>query len=443
MSLTEPIKMSHPSASHGEPLICIGQMGGLVGSILLEHGKMPVRGVALDNDFSYYQALHSSMFKFSCDADGSIQPFVPDGHEDAMESINLQELFKQEGTSAWVLVLVGLGGVFSDQIIPQVVSSIQAQGSMVVVVASLPFDMEGEAKTKQAEKTLDTLLQSADAVIAIPNQALLKEHASPVKMKTAFELSRTALAQAVDGVWEMLRADGLTNIEMSHLKDLFQGHHVKGLFASGQAAGFNRAKCAVESLLGHPQMEDGAALALADACLLQITGDESLTFKEVDRIERALSRLLPAGISPVVGTSVCGTREGWLSIRLVSAHFSQAKENLLHVSPGEPDATPDSFKVTIQKKTPLPQEAIIEEEAAKGDAPLLGGNVEDHDSGPINPLEPPLGTRSSQRGSKRYFQTLLNLGAKKKGRFASCDPTYYHSINLDEPTFQRKGVLFN
>jgi len=47
-----------------------------------------------------------------------------------------------------------------------------------------------------------------------------------------------------------------------------------------------------------------------------------------------------------------------------------------------------------------------------------------------------------QKG-KGAFQALLNLGGQKTGRFAKCDPTYYDSINLDEPTYLRKHTVFN
>ena len=58
-------------------------------------------------------------------------------------------------------------------------------------------------------------------------------------------------------------------------------------------------------------------------------------------------------------------------------------------------------------------------------------------------MAPPPSSKGSKRSNKRYFQTFLNLGGKKQGRFADCDPTFYNSVNLDEPTFQRKNVLFN
>jgi hypothetical protein len=60
-----------------------------------------------------------------------------------------------------------------------------------------------------------------------------------------------------------------------------------------------------------------------------------------------------------------------------------------------------------------------------------------------HPMAPPPSSKRSKRGGKRYFQTFLNLGGKKNGRFADTDPTFYNSVNLDEPTYQRKGVLFN
>jgi hypothetical protein len=60
-----------------------------------------------------------------------------------------------------------------------------------------------------------------------------------------------------------------------------------------------------------------------------------------------------------------------------------------------------------------------------------------------HPMAPPPSAKRRKGVGKNYFQTFLNLSGQKKGRFAKCEPTYYNSINLDEPTFQRKKVLFN
>lgn len=426
-------------------LIGIGEMGGMVTSMILQRGKLPARGVVLDNDPSHLDDLEQqNLLKILCDGEGNMRAMHDDnaGHDQGTEDCTPQPE-KLGGSSDWAMLVAGLGDDFSDTMVQRAVSIAKEQGSLVLVVCSLPFDMEGEEKKIAAEKTLEDLLQTADAVIALPNQSYLKNHTQPVKMKEAFEMSRLALSEATEGVWKMLHADGLTEIKLSHLRELFRGQHVEGLFASSEGEGDDRAKLAVEDLLRHPQMESGQALRLADACLVQVTGDESLTFKEVDRIKRHLRRFLPEDKSLVVGTSVGGCRKGVLIIRLISAHVSDTlpSPKKQHLKVDAAKSPSDQFPVPIQQekepallnlKGSTQEEDLVIQEAEK-ELPLETPH----------PMAPPTKSKRGKRSGKKYFQTFLNLNGQKKGRFAKCEPSFYNSVNLDEPTFQRKKVLFN
>lgn len=426
-------------------LIGVGQMGGMVASMILQRGHLPARCVALDMDESHLDDLkQTGLLKILCDGEGNMRALGESGEDScvgAAEVLSRPETLG--GQSDWAMLVAGLGDDCSDPIVRQTVSTVKQQGSLALVVCSLPFEMEGDEKKNLAEKTLEDLLQVADAVIALPNQSYLKNHTQAVKMKEAFEMSRLALSQATEGVWEMLHADGLTKIKLSHLRELFRGQHVEGLFASSEAEGNDRAKRAVEDLLRHPQMEAGQALRLADACLLQVTGDESLTFKEVDRIKRHVRRFLPEDKSLVVGTSVGGIRPGVLTIRLVSAHVSdtlppvQSKGQKVDTA----KESADKFSIPIEKVS-QPAQLNLEDPNQQEDVVIQESNKELPLEIP-HPMAPPASARRRKRGSKKYFQTFLNLSGRKKGRFAKCEPTYYNSVNLDEPTFQRKKVLFN
>lgn len=438
-------KESSAASGYKDRLIGVGQMGGKVASMILQRGELPVRGVALDIDAVHLDDLqHDGLMKILCDGEGNMR-FL-DSEDEASLIVASGNHSKPEalgGQSDWAMLVAGLGDDCSDPIILQTISAVKKQGSLALVICSLPFDMEGDEKKELAEKTLEDLLQMADAVIALPNQSYLKNHPKPVKMKEAFEMSRLALSKATEGVWEMLHADGLTKIKLSHLRELFRGQHVEGLFASSEAEGDDRAKLAVEDLLRHPQMEGGQALRLADACLLQVTGDESLTFKEVDRIKRHVRRYLPEEKSLVVGASVGGSRPGVLSIRLISAHVSHTLPPLKQQDQKVPSVktSPDHFSVPIEK---VPQRALVDlHESTSQEEVVIQSSDKELPLEAPHPMAPPPSAKRGKRVGKKYFQTFLNLSGQKKGRFAKCEPTYYNSVNLDEPTFHRKKVLFN
>jgi cell division GTPase FtsZ len=350
-SLPQPNDSQESSHVGSDRLIGIGKMGCLVSSMIMDRGSFVFKGIALNNDPSLFEGLNPSTLTLLCDGDGNMRVHGEGakGDQEAGDSGSAQAA-RLGGASKWTVIVAGLGGDFTGELIGKVISTLRQQNSMVLVVASLPFDMEGDDKKVAAEKSLNQLVKEADAVIALPNQSYLKKRTQPVKLKEAFELSRRCLAEAVEGVWGMLHADGLTNIRVSHLKNLFQGHHVKGLFASSHADGDDRVRLALDSLLAHPQMEDGGALKLADACLLQVTGDESLTFKDVDRIKRHIKKYLPADKSLVVGTSVKGDMKDHLCVSIVSAHFSGTKSNALPVMDGHSKPGLETFQVDIEKE---------------------------------------------------------------------------------------------
>ena len=127
----------------------------------------------------------------------------------------------------------------------------------------------------------------------------------------------------------------------------------------------------------------------------------------------------------------------------ISAHFSGPKPNKLAVNDGNPKPGMEVFQVDIEKDGFQPgiaeQQGSLDEEMVLSGTDVSGAlNVETP-----NPMMSPSSSKRSKRGGKPYFQTFLNLGGKKYGRFANTAPTFYNSVNLDEPTYQRKGVFFN
>ena len=145
----------------------------------------------------------------------------------------------------------------------------------------------------------------------------------------------------------------------------------------------------------------------------------------------------------MVGTSVNGETKDHLRVSIVSAHFSGSKPNTIAVIDGNPKPGMEVFQADIEKEGVQP--VIAEKQGSLDEEMVLSGtdvsgalNVETS-----NPMMPPSSSKRSKRGGKPYFQTFLNLGGKKNGRFANIVPTFYNSVNLDEPTYQRKGVFFN
>lgn len=331
-----------------------------------------------------------------------------------------------------VFIVVGLGGGSGTGGAPVFARLARESGALVLAIATTPFEFEGGLRRANAEAGLQELRAAADVVIVLPNHHLARLLDERTPVTEAFRVVGDRAAEAVIGLWRMLDQPGILPVDFAGLERLVRGRHAESAFASVEVTGEARVREAVNKLATHPCLDEGRALAQADALILNLAGGPELSLAEIDRASREIGRLCRDDVEMLVGTSVDEALAGRLRITVIPARRAGAETPALPVPSSASSKLRDRREpahVQSPKPSELPDEGhleTLETEFTHSTASSL-----------------PTRARSSRRGRKSNHQPELNLFPASRGRFDNTSPTIHQNENLDEPTFRRRNLVLN
>ncbi len=342
-----------------------------------------------------------------------------------------------------VFICAGLGGGTGTGAGPVLARVAKECGALVLAFVTLPFDCEGARRMSQARLGLEEFKAAADGVICLPNQKVFKlidEHTSVVE---TFATTNELLAQGVRGIWQLVTRPGFINLDFGDLCAVVRDRHSESSFASAEASGPHRAKEVIEKLLANPLLDGGAALGEADALLVSLMGGPSLTMAEVSRVMDQINRhcenahlMMGAAIEDVLGDRLTVTV---VASRRPSpvAELPKVVEQveLTPVSRGGSDfdligaamaAKPVARSVAASPETERVAVAVAQTETVVA-APA------------------PVAVSRSWRSRKKVKAVHPELGLETvtTGPFQHSEPTRHNGVNLDVPTFVRRGMPMN
>jgi cell division protein FtsZ len=323
-----------------------------------------------------------------------------------------------------VFIVTGLGGGAGSGISPVLARAAHEAGALVLAFVTLPFHCEGNRRESQAQKSLEQLKKLADGVICLPSQRIFKIIEENTGARETFRVIDGFLVQAVHGVWQLLTCPGLIQVHFGDLCDLLRDRHAESLFAFAEATGPGRAREVVETILAHPLLDDGRALAESTAVLVSLVAGQDLSMAEINRVMEQIKRqcgrakiLMGAALDPALENTLCVT--------LIAARQESRTE------PAAADAVPAA---SSSSAAPAPTSVKPRFEMSE-EIPLAGGPREV----PPAPVSRP---RKGIPGNKPV-QTQLPLTIVSKGRFDKSEPTKHNGEDLDIPTFIRRGIVMN
>src|SRR5256886_9174201 len=183
-----------------------------------------------------------------------------------------------------VVIVTGLGGGTGTGASPVVARVAKEAGALVLAIATLPFECEGARRQRQAQAGLEELKETADAVLCLPNQRVIKLIDENTSLIETFKITNDLLAQGLRGIWRLLARAGIINVDFADLCAVVRGQHAESSFACAEAQGEHRAREVVEKLVASPWLEGGTVLHEAESVLVSIVAGSDLTMAEVNRV---------------------------------------------------------------------------------------------------------------------------------------------------------------
>ncbi|MCF7764964.1 MAG: cell division FtsZ family protein [Verrucomicrobia bacterium] len=339
-----------------------------------------------------------------------------------------------------LFIVAGLGGGTATGAAPVLARAARETGALVLAIVTLPFEFEGARRQRQAQAGFQELRSAADGVICLPHQkvsALIDENTSLLE---TFSITHEMLAQGVRGIWQMLTRQGLINVDFSDLCSVLRGRQAESCFVAAEARGENRAREVVDKLLASPLLDQGQALAEADAVLVSVIGGPDLTMAEVNRVMERINRQTE-NAQLIMGAAILPESEGAIGVTLVASRRGRQAGADLSVNPDNR----------------LSQGPELAAAASEMENPFFGAPAQSR-SAPRYVAPPPnlsaerkeqLYARQSGSGGGRsksglrWLQGQLPLEIVSKGRFEKSEPTLHQGEDLDVPTYIRRGIALN
>lgn len=324
-----------------------------------------------------------------------------------------------------VMIVAGLGGGAGSGISPVLARAAREAGALVLAFVTLPFLCEGNRRQQQARAGLEQMRPVADAVMCLPNQKVFKLIDENTSVLETFQITSGLLIEGIRGIWQLLTRPGLIQIHFDDLCALVRDRHSESAFAFVEAAGAARSREITEKLLAHPLLDEGRALAGANAVLVSLTGGKDMTMADVNRVMEKISRQCE-GAEIIMGAAIDPAMNNKLSIALIAA------------------------KDPVEKSSPVaarPLEGGTSSNPVEGAEDNLATNPRfDRRSASNAPhqREPAVSRHGRARRDKaKLLQTQLPLAIVSKGRFDKSEPTIHKGEDLDIPTYIRRGVPLN
>jgi cell division protein FtsZ len=303
----------------------IGVGGGGVNAVnrMVEAGVRGVEFIALNTDA---QALLMSDADVKLDlgrditrglgagANPEVGRAAAEAHRDELE-----EVLKG---SDMVFITAGEGGGTGTGGAPIVAEVARNLGALTVGVVTRPFGFEGRRRAVHAEEGIQSLRDSVDTLIVIPNDRLLDVGDPDAPITETFRLADEVLMNGVAGITDLITTPGLINVDFADVKTVMAeaGSAVMGI---GRASGENRASQAAQRAISSPMLE--SSMDGARGVLLSIAGPSSMTLHEATAAAQVVSDHADSEAEIIFGALIDDDLGEEIKVTVIAAGFDKGK----------------------------------------------------------------------------------------------------------------------
>ena len=177
-----------------------------------------------------------------------------------------------------VFITAGMGGGTGTGAAPVISAIAREMGILTVAVVTKPFDWEGKKRMYMADQGIQSLTETVDTLVIVPNDRLLDIAEDDTTLVDAFMMADDVLYNAVRGISELITVHGLINLDFADVRTTMLDGGT-ALMGSAVASGEKRAERAAREALESPLL-DGICVEGARNVLVNVTAGPSLSIRE-------------------------------------------------------------------------------------------------------------------------------------------------------------------
>jgi cell division protein FtsZ len=205
-------------------------------------------------------------------------------------------------------VTVGMGGGTGTGAAPVVADVARRCGSLVVSIATTPFEMEG-SRNRVAIRGLRSLRSASDTCLVLDNNRLL-DMVSNLPFHQALSIMDELISEMVKGTVEAITESSLINLDFADLKTIVRQGGISTVLYGENADPDG----VVKDALSNPLLD--VPISGATGALVHVTGGTNLTLKRLNKVMKILTSNLDPEAKVIFGARMDEKFEG--SIRLIA-----------------------------------------------------------------------------------------------------------------------------
>ncbi|TYQ13142.1 UNVERIFIED_CONTAM: cell division protein FtsZ [Acetivibrio alkalicellulosi] len=261
-----------------------------------------------------------------------------------------------------VFVTAGMGGGTGTGAAPVVAQIAKEMGILTVGVVTKPFMFEGRKRMQHAERGVETLKNTVDTLVTIPNDRLLQVAEKKTSIVDAFRIADDVLRQGVQGISDLIAVPGLVNLDFADVKTIMLDTGLAHM-GIGRASGESRAEEAARQAIQSPLLE--TSIDGARGVLLNITGGPDLGLFEVNTAAELVQKSADPDANIIFGAVIDENLKDEILITVIATGFDRvpAKKKVEKVI---------STSASEVKSQPVKEERVaVEEESDELEIPTF------------------------------------------------------------------------
>ena len=224
-----------------------------------------------------------------------------------------------------IFITAGMGGGTGTGAAPVIAQMSKSLDILTVGIVTMPFQFEGKLRLEQAQRGLEKIKASVDALIVINNNKLREVYGN-LGFKAGFAKADEVLATAARGIAEVITHHYTQNIDLKDAKTVLTNSGT-AIMGSGLASGSNRAQEAIVKALDSPLLNDNKITGCKNVLLLIVSGLDEITIDEIGEINDFIQAEAGNHTNIIMGVGEDESLGNEVSVTVIATGFGQEQQN--------------------------------------------------------------------------------------------------------------------
>lgn len=214
-----------------------------------------------------------------------------------------------------LFIIAGMGGGTGTGATPEIIKIAQELEILVMVVAIMPFEFEGQIRRKIAQGGLAEIKELADSYILVSNDKLIETVAEDLPTTDALQMVNELLQLNISGIIGFLRNRGMINIDFADLQRIIIGRNTEIYLGTGYGSGDTAVEDAVTQASTTPFI--ATSLSEISFAIVHLTIGKNVPLSSLSKVQSRVMELIGRNIDLIIGVQFDEEGEHDIVLRIV------------------------------------------------------------------------------------------------------------------------------